>query len=109
VGFGCSEGQTVVFEHTYAVEPYDRFDANAAALVARNVDVIIAVTRTGAKRATTYGVWTRASHSLAIQSALVAVAAGLADEGCPSSAPSHRSHAYGRTNRLQELIRRMSL
>ena len=53
---GYIEGQTVIFEHTYAAEQYERFDANAAALVARNVDVIIAVTRTAAvaaKRATT--------------------------------------------------------
>jgi putative ABC transport system substrate-binding protein len=53
---GYVEGKTVVFDHTYASEQYERFDANAAGLVARNVDVMVAVTRpaaVAAQRATT--------------------------------------------------------
>src|SRR4051794_5130706 len=42
---GYVEGRTIVIEHTYAAEQYDRFAANAAALIARKVDVLVAVTR----------------------------------------------------------------
>jgi putative tryptophan/tyrosine transport system substrate-binding protein len=52
---GYVEGRTLVFEHTFAAEQYERFNENAAALVARNVDVLVAVTRSAAiaaKRAT---------------------------------------------------------
>ena len=45
---GYVEGRTIVLEHTYAAEEYARFDANAVALVARNVDVLVAVTRLAA-------------------------------------------------------------
>jgi ABC-type uncharacterized transport system substrate-binding protein len=45
---GYIEGRTVLLEHTYAAEQYERFNANANALVAGNVDVLIAVTRPAA-------------------------------------------------------------
>ena len=43
IDLGYVEGQTVVLEHTYAAEQYERFNANATMLVARNVAVLIAV------------------------------------------------------------------
>ncbi len=42
---GYIEGQTLVFEHRFAAEQYDRFKSFAAELVALNVDVLVAVTR----------------------------------------------------------------
>jgi putative ABC transport system substrate-binding protein len=48
VDLGYVEGKTLVMQHTYAAEQYERFAANAAALVARNVDVRVAVTRLAA-------------------------------------------------------------
>jgi putative ABC transport system substrate-binding protein len=48
VDLGYVEGKTLVIEHIYAAEQYERFAANAAALVARNVDVLVAVTRLAA-------------------------------------------------------------
>jgi len=52
---GYIEGRTLVLEHTYAAEQYERFNANAANLVAHKVDVLVAVTRpavVAAQRAT---------------------------------------------------------
>ena len=40
---GYVEPKNIVLEHTYAAEQYERFNANATALVARNVAVLIAV------------------------------------------------------------------
>ncbi len=45
---GYVEGRTLVLEHTYAAEQYERFNVNAAALVALKVDVLVAVTRPAA-------------------------------------------------------------
>ena len=45
---GYSEGRNIKLVNTYAAEQYDRFAMNARELVARNVDVIVAVTRPAA-------------------------------------------------------------
>src|ERR1700722_19225873 len=45
---GYSEGRNIELVNTYAAEQYDRFTKNARDLVAKNVDVIVAVTRPAA-------------------------------------------------------------
>jgi putative tryptophan/tyrosine transport system substrate-binding protein len=45
---GYSEGRNIKLVNTYAAEQYDRFAKNALDLVAKNVDVIVAVTRPAA-------------------------------------------------------------
>jgi len=55
VNHGYSEGRTLILENRYAAEEYERFNSNAAELVALNVDVLIAVARpavVAAQRAT---------------------------------------------------------
>ena len=42
---GHVEGRTLVFEQIFTAERYERFNENAAALVAHNADVLVAVTR----------------------------------------------------------------
>ena len=52
---GHVAGRTLVFEQIFAAEQYERFNENAAALVAHNADVLVVVTRSGtiaAQRAT---------------------------------------------------------
>jgi putative tryptophan/tyrosine transport system substrate-binding protein len=48
---GYVEGQNIVFEHRFALEQYERFDAFATELVRLKVDVIVAVTRPAAAAA----------------------------------------------------------
>ncbi len=45
---GYAEGRDITLINTYAAERYDRFIVNARDLVARNVDVIVAITRPAA-------------------------------------------------------------
>jgi putative ABC transport system substrate-binding protein len=45
---GYGEGRNIKLENTYAAERYDLFDKNARDLVAKNVDVLVAVTRPAA-------------------------------------------------------------
>lgn len=45
---GYAEGRDIVLVNTYADEQYERFASNAADLVARKVDVLVAVTRPAA-------------------------------------------------------------
>ena len=45
---GYAEGRDIVLVNTYAGEQYERFASNAADLVARKVDVLVAVTRPAA-------------------------------------------------------------
>jgi putative ABC transport system substrate-binding protein len=48
---GYAEGRTLMLENRYASEQYERFNAQAAELVALKVDVIVAVTRSAAAAA----------------------------------------------------------
>jgi hypothetical protein len=45
---GYGEGRNIKLSNTHAAEQYDRFAKNALDLVAKNVDVIVAVTRPAA-------------------------------------------------------------
>ncbi|MGY4232932.1 putative ABC transport system substrate-binding protein [Bradyrhizobium sp. USDA 4449] len=62
---GYVEGKNIRLINTYAAERYDRFAENAAALVAQNVDLIVAVTRQAALAAQ------RATKSIPIVSVVV--------------------------------------
>ena len=62
---GYVEGENIRLINTYAAERYDRFAANAAALVGQNVDLIVAVTRQAALAAQ------RATKSIPIVSVVV--------------------------------------
>jgi ABC-type uncharacterized transport system substrate-binding protein len=62
---GYVEGENIRLINTYAAERYDRFAANAEALVGQNVDLIVAVTRQAALAAQ------RATKSIPIVSVVV--------------------------------------
>lgn len=72
---GYSEGRNIVLVNTYAGEQYERFASNAADLVARKVDVLVAVTRPAALAAQ------RATKSIPIVAVVIPdpVASGLVE------------------------------
>ena len=68
---GYVEGRTLLIEHTYAAEQYERFQTNAKKLVADKVDVIVAVTRPAAMAAQ------RATSTIPVVFAIVPDPVGL--------------------------------